>query len=297
MEKIFASRASCKWVKHYIMLVERAKCRSVEGYVERHHVVPRCMGGKDTKDNMVNLTPEEHYTAHLLLMKIFPDNGALARAAIMMCAESPTTPRSNKAYGWVRRHFAAHSSARMREWHQQNDHPMQGRKHTNAARAKISENWGGQIKKVYCFCPNTGKLVATYNSVREAATAVGRHPQTIYSCIRVPGKRTAAGLSWSYEAQSPGVVQLANGSKRVGWKLKEEDCRRAWAGTRARTDIWQQSDEIYRIVTDSPSELAAFAKNSTSSNTVYRIAQKIKKGWNPLTDNKWKEWKDGTKNC
>lgn len=292
MEKIFANRASCKWVKHYIMLIERARERTMEGYVERHHVIPRCMGGTDAKDNLVELTPEEHYTAHLLLMKIFPENGALARAAVMMCAESPTTPRQNKAYGWVRRRFAAVSSARMREWHQQNDHPMEGRKHTDEARAKISKNSKGETKKVYCFCPNTGKLVATYDGVGEAARAVGKHPQTIYSCVRIPGRRTAAWLSWSYESQSPGVVQLANGNRRVGWKLKEEDCRRAWTGARARTDIWQQADEIYRIVTTAPSELAAFAKSSTSSNTVYRISQKIKRGWNPLTDDEWKQWKD-----
>lgn len=48
----------------YDRLVSRAKDRVIGGYVERHHIVPRCMGGQDSKDNLVALTPEEHYIAH-----------------------------------------------------------------------------------------------------------------------------------------------------------------------------------------------------------------------------------------
>lgn len=45
------------------------------------------------------LTPEEHFTAHLLLMKMFPENSALVSAVAMMCAGSKTNKRSNKVYG------------------------------------------------------------------------------------------------------------------------------------------------------------------------------------------------------
>lgn len=38
-------------------------------YVERHHVVPRALGGTDEPANIVALTPEDHYFAHLLLAK------------------------------------------------------------------------------------------------------------------------------------------------------------------------------------------------------------------------------------
>lgn len=37
---------------------------------ERHHIVPRSLGGSDDKDNIVKLTLREHYIAHLLLCKI-----------------------------------------------------------------------------------------------------------------------------------------------------------------------------------------------------------------------------------
>lgn len=38
-------------------------------YLETHHILPRSLGGKDTKENLVNLTAREHFLAHLLYEK------------------------------------------------------------------------------------------------------------------------------------------------------------------------------------------------------------------------------------
>ena len=71
--------------------------------METHHIIPRCSGGSDTKDNLVDLTPEEHYIAHQLLVKIYPNNKRLIHAAIMMTVNSNNQLRNNKLYGWLRR--------------------------------------------------------------------------------------------------------------------------------------------------------------------------------------------------
>lgn len=86
--------------RHYDALIERARCREVVGYVERHHVVPRCMGGNDDKSNLVPLTPEEHFVAHQLLVKIYPENQKLIFAAWGM---TQGKWRSNKKFGWLRK--------------------------------------------------------------------------------------------------------------------------------------------------------------------------------------------------
>ncbi len=88
--------------KIYNSLVERARTRIINEFTETHHVVPRCLGGSNEKTNLVELTPEEHYVAHQLLVKLNPSNHALAKAAAMMIPNRP----SNKMYGWVRRRFA-----------------------------------------------------------------------------------------------------------------------------------------------------------------------------------------------
>lgn len=58
--------------KIYKDLCESRKYRGTKreyGY-EVHHILPRCMGGSDSKSNLVKLTFKEHYLAHKLLVKI-----------------------------------------------------------------------------------------------------------------------------------------------------------------------------------------------------------------------------------
>lgn len=61
-----------KYTTWYEQLVEGAKNRSLpeDTYTEKHHIVPRCMGGSNKKENIVELTAREHYIAHLLLWKM-----------------------------------------------------------------------------------------------------------------------------------------------------------------------------------------------------------------------------------
>lgn len=58
-----------KYLKYYYNIVNNAKSRITEGYTERHHIVPRSLGGDNSEDNLVNLTAREHFVCHVLLTK------------------------------------------------------------------------------------------------------------------------------------------------------------------------------------------------------------------------------------
>jgi len=88
--------------KIYDSLISKAQNRILETYTETHHIVPKCIGGTDNINNLVELAPEEHYLAHQLLVKIYPQNHSLVKAAAMMIPNRP----SNKMYGWLKRRFA-----------------------------------------------------------------------------------------------------------------------------------------------------------------------------------------------
>lgn len=62
-----------KYYQWYQNLVIKAKTRKKDNttYYEKHHIIPKCLGGKNTSDNLVSLTLREHYLAHLLLSKIY----------------------------------------------------------------------------------------------------------------------------------------------------------------------------------------------------------------------------------
>lgn len=56
-----------KYTKTYYKIINRASSRILEGYVENHHIIPRCLKGDDTT---VKLTAREHLLCHLLLTKM-----------------------------------------------------------------------------------------------------------------------------------------------------------------------------------------------------------------------------------
>lgn len=55
-------------------------------YYEEHHILPRCLGGDDSKDNLVLLTAREHFIVHRLLCKIYPGSFQLKLAVLMMAS-------------------------------------------------------------------------------------------------------------------------------------------------------------------------------------------------------------------
>ena len=76
MNKIFLKN---KFTEDYFLLIEKARSRNifskekakeVLGYCEKHHIIPVSLKGKNTKDNLVFLTPKEHFIAHRLLTKM-----------------------------------------------------------------------------------------------------------------------------------------------------------------------------------------------------------------------------------
>lgn len=96
--------------KIYDTLVRRGQNRILEGYSEKHHIVPRCLGGTDEASNLVSLTPEEHYLCHLLLVKIHPNDIRLVKAAMFMVSANKDQQRNNKVYGWLKRQYSEYMS-------------------------------------------------------------------------------------------------------------------------------------------------------------------------------------------
>lgn len=76
--------------KLYISIIEHRKCNDLLGYTEEHHIVPKCLGGGDEINNLVRLSPREHYICHYLLWKMYntKEKYKLLNAFMMMHAKS-----------------------------------------------------------------------------------------------------------------------------------------------------------------------------------------------------------------
>lgn len=64
-----------KYTRCYYNIIERAKSRDLpkEIYTENHHIIPKSLGGDNTKNNLVTLTAKEHRLVHILLPKMTID--------------------------------------------------------------------------------------------------------------------------------------------------------------------------------------------------------------------------------
>ena len=58
--------------KIYDLIINRGVTRNLKNvYIERHHILPKSLGGTNKKDNIVELTAREHFICHFLLTKVY----------------------------------------------------------------------------------------------------------------------------------------------------------------------------------------------------------------------------------
>lgn len=118
----------------YDVLIHKAQNRTKpDGYVESHHIVPKCLGGTDQKSNLVVLTAREHCLAHLLLAKIHNTRGLWTAVAMMTHSKKMTS----KAY----------ESAKVKQSEiMLKNKNFLGKNHNEKTRLKISNSHKGKIK-------------------------------------------------------------------------------------------------------------------------------------------------------
>lgn len=68
------------YTKIYYQIINKGQNRTLEEYKEKHHIIPKCIGGNNEKENLVYLTSKEHFVCHLLLCKMYPNENCLKSA-------------------------------------------------------------------------------------------------------------------------------------------------------------------------------------------------------------------------
>lgn len=191
--------------KLYNSIIERSKSRpNPSCYCEKHHIVPRSMGGSDCISNMAILTAREHFIAHWLLKKIYNNK------QMIYAFHSMTKPVGNGKKRYTSRSFKYAKEA-MSVWLSENragsGHPLYGLKgalspNYGSKRTKETKKILSEIaskrkglkhplsKKVVCI--ETGLVYASISC------AIKDHKKgNIYYALKTGG--TAGGYTFRYE--------------------------------------------------------------------------------------------------
>lgn len=137
--------------KIYNDLISRAQAREpLSEYKETHHIVPKCMGGSDDKENLVELTGREHFIAHWLLCKIY-DTPGLKKAFGLMCltGKNRSYKISSQLYELGRRRLSEAATGRevSMETREKISRALKGRKFTKEHLARMRKPKTEEAKK------------------------------------------------------------------------------------------------------------------------------------------------------
>lgn len=94
-----------KYYRWYHNLVNHALSRvTSDGIYEKHHIIPKSMGGSNDIDNLVELSCREHFIAHLLLTKITTGKNKrrMCYALNRICNSKHVKIKSSRLYQYIR---------------------------------------------------------------------------------------------------------------------------------------------------------------------------------------------------
>ena len=102
-------------------------------YSERHHIIPRCLGGTDDENNLIYLTYREHFIAHKLLADENPEVTGLFYALFRMCDGKRDVSKEEYAY------IKLEISKRMSSEFKGEGNPFYGKHHTEETKLIMRE--------------------------------------------------------------------------------------------------------------------------------------------------------------
>ena len=103
-----------KYTQWYYRIIDQAQAQAqaADVYYEKHHIIPRSLGGSNQQDNLVRLTARAHYVVHRLLTRMTTgtDRHKMCTAIFLMTNTRKGVRISSHTYQVIREQAAKASS-------------------------------------------------------------------------------------------------------------------------------------------------------------------------------------------
>lgn len=204
-------------VKIYNQIIGRARTRTFEGYKERHHIIPKCLGGLNDKSNIVELTAREHFLCHMLLCEIYPNELKLKQALWLMAigkqkVKGKHYKLNSRLYDNIKKNLKVSEETKIkmsnsfkgRKWTKEQNLKrsikIKGRILSQETKNKISNSNKGKIvnNKPILQYDLKGNFIKEWVSQKEAYRVTKIHYGSISYCCK--GKiKTAGKFIWKFK--------------------------------------------------------------------------------------------------
>jgi hypothetical protein len=203
-----------KYNKWYTNITSLGQTRVTTEYTEKHHILPRSLGGADDAVNLTKLTAREHFICHWLLVKIYPtgeEHWKMLNAFRMMRAENPKQQRyktkiTSRIYANFKEKYSLLQSVKVKG----EGNGFYGKNHSPEAKARIS-------------VANRGRIQPQYEKENQIKAIVGR--------IRAPFSK-----EWKEKLSA---ASIGTNNHRYGVEVSEETRKKIGDKIRGR----KQTDE------------------------------------------------------
>jgi hypothetical protein len=196
-----------KYCKKYIALVKFARNKKENELMEKHHIFPQSIFGKNRI--IVSLTPRQHFVAHKLLHKIFLFRNGINSSRCHKMAKAFCWMQTRNCVQYNSRRYEFCKKMRSESMRGQNNpcknsesfspehrkkisesllknHPMKGKKHSEEAKVKIREKRKLQVftkehheKRAKSIC----KKIMTPQGLFESRKKAAIHYKTDPACL------------------------------------------------------------------------------------------------------------------
>jgi HNH endonuclease/NUMOD3 motif len=191
-----------KYTRWYNTIIEHRQSNLAEGYTERHHIVPKSLGGSNDASNLVALTAREHFVCHRLLTKMIAGDNRIKmlRALNAFSINSKKNPRNLTS-----RQYAIARAAYV---------PRTGYSHSPETRDKISK-------------ANTGYIQTAEANARRSATLTGRPAHNKGQSMPFKGRVSPTkGMKFDYTPMPRGTCPYCGkemGTNNLARHIKRHD--------------------------------------------------------------------------
>ena len=316
--------------KIYNNLIDKAKSRKLCGvYTEKHHITPKCLGGTNDKNNIVELTAKEHYHAHHLLYLIYKGtvfSSKLAHAFWTMVRSSDNQERKYSHRDYERAKLAHIDAMKLLKG---NKNHFYGKTHTdesklrmrNAKLGKIfSEETKHKMSKMRKGVKKTedhkskigrkGYVVIQNKDTLEIKKVFKSEIGTIYDKELWVNPRKLKPEQ-KYKCSACGIETTPSNLKR--WHNEKCGIDRGWVPwdkSIKNLDLYSNIDDLFIIfntidksitfksfgikiseLIKKSNNIILIEYNNNKKHLINRIIKKFKEGYNPLNDSKWLKFK------